>query len=435
MSSAKNTDSLFANGLPALYIVAFLSGISLGLFNPFISTLMKQNGFNNIIIGANSTLYFFIIAIITPSVPNGLRKIGLRRIMMLGFFLMGISAPIFPMTHNLFIWFLVRALMGLACGLYIISGQIAINYFCSDRNRAAVNGLYALALGLGFGLGPVIGAMVYDLDPQITFSLGGGLILSGIVVVYFGLPEKKIKYRKPRLRIIHKLKLPLQGSFAYGFSEATLVSLYPLYLLEQNYGIDRISYIFVLFIVGGLISTVPLSYLADRLGKIKVLIGSTIVVIVSLLGLSLVQDRDIVPILTLIAGIGMSPIFPLSLALIGSRVTVNELSSGSALFTSTYGAGCTAGPILSAIVMTFLGDRSIFALMLILFCIFLLNLSRDRQPIDRSGVKSLWAEISSLKSEVRSLRSEIRRRDLNSQKLTTNHQSLAKSSLNSTGEI
>ena len=378
--SAKNLDSPFTAGLPALYIVAFLSGISLGLFNPFISTLMKQNGFNDIIIGANSTLYFFIIAIITPSVPNGMRKIGLRRIMMLGFLLMGISAPIFPMTTNLFIWFLVRALMGLACGLYIISGQIAINYFCNDRNRAAVNGLYALALGLGFGLGPVIGAMVYELDPQITFMLGGGLILSGIVVVYFGLPEKKIRYRKPRLHIMKKLKLPLQGSFAYGFSEATLVSLYPLYLLEQNYGINHISYIFGLFIVGGLISTVPVTYLADRLGKIKVLIGSTIVVIISVLGLSLVQDQNLIPLLALISGVGMSPIFPLSLALIGSRVTVNELSSGSALFTSTYSAGCTAGPILSAIVMTFVGTQSIFTLMLILFSLFLFNLSKYKQP-------------------------------------------------------
>ncbi len=189
--SAKNIDSPFTAGLPALYIVSFLSGISLGLFNPFISTLMKQNGFNDIVIGANSTLYFFIIAIITPSVPNGLRKVGLRRLMILGFLLMGISAPIFPLTTNLFIWFIVRALMGLACCVYLISGQTAINYFCNNRNRAIVNGLYALAFSLGFGLGPVMGAAVYNLSPEITFLLGSGLILSGIIVVYFGLPEKK----------------------------------------------------------------------------------------------------------------------------------------------------------------------------------------------------------------------------------------------------
>ena len=378
--SAKTSDSPFASGLPALYIVAFLSGISLGLFNPFISTLMKQNGLNDIVIGANSTLYFFIIAIITPSVPNGLRKVGLRRIMILGFLLMGISAPIFPLTTNLFIWFIVRALMGLACCLYLISGQTAINYFCNNRNRAIVNGLYALAFSLGFGLGPVMGAAVYNLSPEITFLLGSGLILSGIIVVYFGLPEKKVKFQKPRLRIINKLKLPLQGSFTYGFSVATLVSLYPLYLLEQNYSVDRIGYIFGLFILGGLISTVPVTHLADRMGKIKVLSGSVIVVIISVIGLSLLENPQITPFLAFISGIGMSPIFPLSLALIGSKVRVEELSSGSALFTSIYSAGCTAGPILSAIVMTLMGTRYIFTLMLILFIFFLLSLTKSKKP-------------------------------------------------------
>ncbi len=381
--TSKTANTPFAPGLPALYMVAFLSGISLGLFNPFISTLMKQNGINDIVIGANSTLYFFIIAIGTPLVAKILRKHGLRRTMMLGFAMMGIIAPLFPLTNQLSAWFLIRAGMGLACCLYLISGQTAINYFCNDRNRAIVNGLDALAFSIGFGLGPVMGAAAYDLSPKITFLLGSALILSGIVVVYFGLPEKTVKFQKPRLKIIKKLKLPLQGSFAYGFSVATLVSLYPLYLLEQNYGVDRIGYIFGLFILGGLISTVPVTHLADRMGKVKVLLASVVVVIISVIGLSLLENPQVTPWLALLSGVGMSPIFPLSLALIGSRVAADELSSGSALFTSTYSAGCTAGPILSAVVMTFMGPQYIFTLMLILFVFFFLSLSKYKKSYPR----------------------------------------------------
>jgi MFS family permease len=374
--TAKTADSPFATGLPALYIVAFLSGISLGLFNPFISTLMKQNNINDIVIGANSSLYFFVIAIGTPLVAKILRKIGLRKTMMLGFFIMAITAPLFPLTTQLPAWFLIRAVMGLACCLYLISGQTALNYFCNDKNRGIVNGLDALAFSLGFGIGPVMGAAFYNVSPEVTFLLGSGLILSGIIVVYFGLPEKDIKFPNPNFRIIKKLKLPLQGSFAYGFSVATLVSLYPLYLLEQNYGVERIGYIFGLFILGGLVSTVPVTHLADRMGKIKVLSGSVIVVIISVIGLSFVENPNIIPFLAFVSGVGMSPIFPLSLALIGSRVTVDELSSGSALFTSIYSAGCTTGPILSAMVMSLVGTRYIFTLMLVIFALFFLSLSK-----------------------------------------------------------
>lgn len=373
----KNANSPFSVGLPALYLVAFLSGISLGLFNPFVSTLMKEKGYDNIVIGANSTLYFFVIAAGTPIVASILRQIGLRKTMMLGFLLMGITAPLFAFTTQLSLWFIIRGVMGLACCLYLISGQTAINYFCNDQNRAMVNGLDALAFSLGFGIGPIMGAVAYNLSPKITFLLGSGLILSGIVVVFFGLPEKTVKFQKPNFSIIQKLKLPLQGAFAYGFSVATLVSLYPLCLLEQNYGIERIGLIFGLFILGGLISTVPITHLADKMGKVKVLVGSVIIVIVSVFGLSLIENPMITPFLAFVSGVGMSPIFPLSLALIGSTVTLNELSSGSAVFTSIYSAGCTAGPILSAIVMTMMGTRYIFSLMLVIFVLFLLSLSQS----------------------------------------------------------
>lgn len=373
----KNANSPFSVGLPALYLVAFLSGISLGLFNPFVSTLMKEKGYDNIVIGANSTLYFFVIAAGTPIVASILRQIGLRKTMMLGFLLMGITAPLFAFTTQLSFWFIIRGVMGLACCLYLISGQTAINYFCNDQNRAMVNGLDALAFSLGFGIGPIMGAVAYNLSPKITFLLGSGLILSGIVVVFFGLPEKTVKFQKPNFSIIQKLKLPLQGAFAYGFSVATLVSLYPLFLLEQNYGIERMGLIFGLFILGGLISTVPITHLADKMGKVKVLVGSVIIVIVSVFGLSLIENPMITPFLAFVSGVGMSPIFPLSLALIGSTVTLNELSSGSAVFTSIYSAGCTAGPILSAIVMTMMGTRYIFSLMLVIFVLFLLSLSQS----------------------------------------------------------
>ena len=375
----KNANFPFSVGLPALYLVAFLSGISLGLFNPFVSTLMKEKGYDNIVIGANSTLYFFVIAAGTPIVASILRQIGLRKTMMLGFLLMGITAPLFAFTTQLSLWFIIRGVMGLACCLYLISGQTAINYFCNDQNRAMVNGLDALAFSLGFGIGPIMGAVAYNLSPKITFLLGSGLILSGIVVVFFGLPEKTVKFQKPNFSIIQKLKLPLQGAFAYGFSVATLVSLYPLFLLEQNYGIERMGLIFGLFILGGLISTVPITHLADKMGTVKVLVGSVIIVIVSVFGLSLIENPMITPFLAFVSGVGMSPIFPLSLALIGSTVTLNELSSGSAVFTSIYSAGCTAGPILSAIVMTMMGTRYIFSLMLVIFVLFLLSLSQSQK--------------------------------------------------------
>jgi MFS family permease len=373
------SQSPFSKGLPALYAVAFLSGLSLGLFNPFISTFMVQHNIDDVLIGANSTVYFLVIAIGTPAVAKILRQIGLRRTMMLGFALMGLVAPLFPLTNQLSLWFIIRIFMGFACCLYLVSEQTALNSFCNDSNRAIVNGLDALFFSLGFGLGPIIGSVFYHLSPTITFALGGTLMLSGIVVVYFGLPERAVSFQSLKLGIFKKLFLPLQGGFAYGFSVATFVSLYPVYLLRNQYEIEQIGYTFTVFIVGGLLATIPITYLADRMGKNKVLLASVCLVVCTIIGLSINQDFLITQILAFLMGAGMSPILPLSLALVGARLSLSDLSSGSALFTAIYGLGCTAGPILSSIVMRFWGDSYFFSLMLVIFTLFCLGLLQQNQ--------------------------------------------------------
>jgi MFS family permease len=348
---------------------------------------MAQHQVSDVWIGANSTVYFLFIALGTPLVAKILREIGLRRTMMLGFALMGLSAPLFPLTEQLSLWFIIRAVMGIACCLYLISGQTALNYFCNDSNRAIVNGLDALSFSLGFGIGPVIGSVFYEVSPKITFSLGSILVLSGIAVVWIGLPEKFVDFQSPRIRMFKQLTLPLQGAFAYGFSVATLVSLYPLYLLQQNYGVEQIGYTFGVFIVGGLLATVPVTHLADRFGKLKVLLGSVWIVVLSVLGLSFVDNSIATQVFAFIAGASMSPVFPLSLALIGEKLSGDKLPSGTALFTATYSAGCTAGPILSSVVMAIFGQRYIFSLMLMLFVLFMLELMKKHKKMIRASVQ------------------------------------------------
>jgi MFS family permease len=375
MMKALKSNSICAHGLPALYIITFLSGISIGLFNPFISTLMAQNQVEDIWIGANSTVYFLAIVLVTPTVAKALHKFGLRITITLGLILMGLSAPLFPMTTELSLWFVIRFIMGIACSLYLVSGQTALNYFCNDNNRAIVNGINALALTFGFGVGPIIGSALYQISPQVSFSLGSLIVVSGVLVVWVGLPEKFIVSQpSSHVKIIKKLKLPLIGAFAYGFAESTLVSLYPVYLLKQNYTVDRIGQTLAVFVVGGLIATIPVTYLGDKLGRLKLLLATTCIVLFSFFGLSL-SSGIASNIFAFVAGASISPVLPLAMALIGEKLSRDELSAGSAIFTSAYTSGCMAGPIISSVVMQIFGDRYVFSLVIMSFAVFLLHIA------------------------------------------------------------
>jgi len=373
--TSATSSSPFSTGLPTLYAIAFLSGISMGMFNPFISTLMAQHQVDDVWIGANSTVYFLAIALGTPLVAKMLRQIGIRRTMMLGLALMAVSAPLFAMTTQLSLWFVIRAVMGIASCLYLVCGQTGLNYFCHDSNRAIVSGLHAITFSFGFGIGPVIGSVLYNASPQLSFSLGSILVLSGIVVVWIGLPERFIVFQSSsRTGIFKKLTLPLHGAFAYGFTISTLVSLYPVYLLRQNYSVNQIGYTFSLFVVGGLLATIPITHFADRFSRVKLLFCCVCIALFCFLSLSLVENSIAKQICTFIAGASVSPIFPLALALIGEKLSRDELSSGSAAFTTLYAFGCTAGPILSSLVMKNFNEQSLFSLIVIIFLILAIRL-------------------------------------------------------------
>ncbi|MCL6754112.1 MFS transporter [Nostoc sp. CCCryo 231-06] len=383
--SSKVSTSPFSTGLPALYIIGFISGISMGLFTPFISTLMAQHQVDDVLIGANSTVFFLAIALGTPLVAKILRQLGLRQTMTLGLMLMALSAPLFPMTTQVSLWFVIRAIMGIACCFYFVSGQTALNYFCHESNRAIVNGLYALTFSVGFGLGPVIGSGLYKISPKLTFVLGSILVLSGVIVVWIGLPNKSVIFQPSSGKgIFKKLTLSLYGAFAFGFAESTLVSLYPVYLLQQKYGVEQIGYTFSIFVFGGLLATIPVTHFADKFGKLKVLLISVCILIFSILFLSLAQNSISIQIFAFTTGASLTPVFPLALALIGDKLSHNELSSGSALFTAIYSFGCTFGPLLSSVVMQVFDNRYIFSLVLVLFVLFALEIVKQ-QPKMKSN--------------------------------------------------
>ena len=358
----------------SLYVIGFLAGISIGLFNPFISTLMAQHHVDDIWIGANSTEYFLAIALGTPLVAKLLGRIGLRWTMILGLALMGCSAPLFPLTAQLPLWFVIRAVMGIGCSLYLVCGQTALNNFCHESNRGTVNGLYALTFSFGFGLGPVVGSALYNISPKLCFSLGSLLILSGIVIVWKYLPKRFVVFKTSHtglLKKIKKLELPLYCVFAFGLAEATLVSLYPVYLMRHNYSINYIGSVFFLFVSGGLLATVPVTYVADRFGKEKIISISLCIVICCLLYLSGTDNSMGIQIFTFLTGASMSPIFPLATALIAEKLSRNELISGSALLTAIYSFGCTLGPILSSVAIKTFGEHYMFSLLIATFALLL----------------------------------------------------------------
>lgn len=376
--------ALFSKQLSTLYSLSLLFGIALGLFNPLMSTFMEQQQVSQIWIGINSTVYFLAIAIATPIVNQLLRQWGIRPVLLLGLLLMGLSGSAFPLTKQLSLWFILRIVMGFGVCGFLIGGQTALNHFSHESSRARVNGLYFMAMGLGFIIGPALGPRFYNISPQLAFLMGGAVNAIALIVVGFYLRQKitlETSSNSLLLPLLKQFKFPIHGAFAYGMAEATLITLYPVFLLRQNYTVEQMGLTLAVFVLGSLVSTVPVTNLADRWDKVSVLFGCVSIGIIASLGLTVIDNYSLILMFSMLAGASIGPVYPLCLALLGQQVKSKDLGAGTALFTTTYSLGNATGPIVSSFMMEILGNRFIFSAFIPIYIVLLLRmLAKEKKP-------------------------------------------------------
>ena len=402
--------SVYADPLLALYTVSLLSGLTLGLFNPLASAYLLERDASEMAIGTNATLFFLGVTLATPVASGLIARIGNRWTMAIGMSLTSTAALMFPMGEllpspasvadrlaGLLPWlkalgwldflreingeasrrFVLRAVMGLGVGLYMVGGQTALNTAAPLERRALVSGLHALMFGIGLGLGPLLGSWLYQLGPELAFGVGAAIIFAGIPIVGVGLYDSGPVRAATCAGVLSRIRLPLHGAFAYGFAEATLVSMFPVYVLTRGFTVVQMGVAFSAFVIGGILGTLPTAHWGDRYGRERILCGCVAIGVAALTVLALEVSYEVLMAVAFLAGASLGPVFALSLALVGEALPRHDLATGSAWFTAAFSLGCTAAPASSALIMATAGDRHLFTLTIALFGVFLIRLLID----------------------------------------------------------
>ncbi len=364
----------FSRDLRILYAVSGLSGLAMGLFTPLVSTLMQSRGYTAIWIGALSTLYYACQAAASPLVERAMRRIGARRAILFGLLLASISAALFPWAQGTGWLIAARGATGLGVAFYLIGGQTALIALSAESNRAQVAGLHSLSFAIGLAIGPLAGVLLYQISPALAFLVGGSCIAAGVPLVWLGLTKAPAPPDRARVPVMAKVRVPLHAIFAYGFAEAALFAVFPVFLLRQGFGVEHIGRAFSAFVVGSIASALPVTALGDRFGRLKMLSVITALGVISMASLIAVHTTVALVILSVLAGATVGPIYALALALVGDSLTEKERPSGNALFTAAFSLGCIAGPLLTALAMNQFGHASLFGLTAVVFAVLLVHI-------------------------------------------------------------
>ncbi len=371
--------TVFSKPLIGLYVVSLASGFSMGIFNPLISILMEQSGVEQILIGANSGLYYLVIALMAPVAAISINRFELRMTIFIGVCLTSIGAILFPFTQDILDWFILRALMAAGVCLYMIAGQTGLNIYANSERRGLIVALHGSAFGIGFMISPLIGFYTYSVDETFAFIYGSASIFLAVFVAIFWIPRHSVQYRcSYTFDVFRKISIPLHGVFIYGLLEGILVTLLPVLMLRQAIETHLIGFPLTLFMIASGIGMIPVSYFGDKLGRNKVIYISTLVAVLTLTATALIAHPRIYIVSAVLLGLSLGTFFPITLAMIGERLTQADMHNGSSMFTGIFSLGCAVGPISAAILMTFFGEQHLFSI--VIFFSLLLILRMTIQP-------------------------------------------------------
>ncbi len=322
--------------LTTIFAVVFVDLLGFSLILPLITFYAGAYGASATIAGLLIASYAAAQFVGAPLLGRLSDQYGRRPVLLvsivgtiLGFLLLGLADPLGRLLAgavpaNLFgdpvstqntliltLLFTSRILDGLTGGNISVA-QAYIADVTDESNRAKGMGLIGAAFGLGFIFGPVIGGTLSVWGYGAPAFAAAGLATLNLIAVYIWLPESLTEARRDELSgqsrplfdilaVSKALQRPrvnplLYTRFFYGFTFATLETVFPLYA-EYRLNLDERMTSYIFAYIGVLIVLVQwgvVHRLAARFADNYLILGGLLLLTISMLGWGLAPNLFVV---------------------------------------------------------------------------------------------------------------------------------------------
>jgi MFS family permease len=345
-----------------LCLTALLWAFSFGANATLASLWLEQAGFNNTIIGLNTTAYYLGIALAAILVPWAMQRFGAATLW-LGLILSAVTAAAFPWGGGLVGWFPLRMLNGAAGALSLIPLETFVNRQSTPERRARNFGFYAVAVAGGIALGDGLALQLAPSQPRLAFVLGGLASLAALVVALCWRPRmggtaEEVLGNQPLAFGRHFLAFG--SGWTQGITEGIMVALLPLYLLATGRNNDTVTFLMGGLMLGVVLAQVPAAWLADRLGRTTVLLGCHAITILGALCLMAPGNLPWLAFWLFAVGACSGATYPLGMALLGERTPAPALGRASAWFLAINCLGSQIGPLVAGAAVDRFGPNALF---------------------------------------------------------------------------
>ena len=348
-----------------LFLTVFLDLVGFGMIIPILPTYAESMHATDVEAGFLQAIYSIMQLGFSPIWGRISDRIGRRPVLLVS--ILGSCGSQLGFAFAPSFWWLVvaRGFAGV-CGANITAAQAYVADVTDAKSRAAGMGMFGAAMGLGFVLGPAIGAGLVQISPQTPFLAAGCLAAVNFVLAWFILKEPRTTSERSEARalswsaVIATIKTPKLLSlivlfFLVTLGFANLESTFSFFLERRfSYGQREASFVFayigviLIGVQGGLVRR-----LVPRFGERRLVWFGTGMMAVGFVGLWVSDNLLSLLVSLFIIGVGNGVNTP-SLSSLISRSAGGDRQGGVLGVNQAAGAlARTLGPLLGTFMLRF----------------------------------------------------------------------------------
>ena len=358
-----------------LSISALFTGIALGYFFTLIVIVAKYKGFPEGIIGIIAGSFSlglmsagFIVSLI-------LDKIGLYKTMFLAICVQTICVITMFVFFNPINLILNHFIMGIFGGMIWMTMDTWVNLVSDNENRGKAIGFYNSAISIGFAIGPLFIGIFGTEGIRTPVMM---MIKQQVDNIRLPKLEKKLNFSF--LKIAPFIFISI---FVSGIIDSTFGSLFPAYMINEFFSDKEIGYLFFIGLFIGVFCQPFVGALTDKTNKRNLIIIFLIFHLIwPILLNNFISNLLIIYFSVIIWGIASVSLYTVTLAYLGERVNVAELSIATSVFIIIFEFGEFIGPIMIGSIMDIYGNIG-FIYSLIIFTLFSLLIGLLRSTLKK----------------------------------------------------
>ena len=357
-----------------LSISAFFTGLGLGYFFTLIVIIAKYKDYPEGIIGIIAGSFSLGLMSAGFIVSFILDKIGLYKTMLLGITIQTICVIIMLIFFNPINLVINHFIMGIFGGMIWMTMDTWVNLVSDNKNRGKAIGFYNSAITIGFAIGPLfIGIFGAEGIVPIIIAIGLMIIRTPVIIM---IKQQVDSVRIPKLEkklnfsFIKIAPFIFISIFVSGIIDSTFGALFPAYMINEFFSDKEIGYIFFVGLFIGVFFQPLVGALTDKINKrFLIIIFLIFHLIWPILLNNFISNLLMIYFSVIIWGIASISLYTVTLAYLGERVKITELSIATSVFIIIFEFGEFIGPIVIGLIMDIYGNIA-FIYSLLIFAFF-----------------------------------------------------------------